>query len=91
MAYLEGLLSCSEWCNPSNPLSPSILISAPLLYYKFTNVSLGTPTGYCYDLLNTNVKAYSRTVYIVAFVMTGIALLAFIFGCWLRSDVNNNP
>jgi len=82
MAYLEGLLSCSEWCNQA---------SSPLLYYKFTNVSMGIPTAYCYDSLSTNVKAYSKTVYIVAFVMTGIALLAFIFGCWLRSEVNNHP
>jgi hypothetical protein len=48
----------------------------------------GMPTSYCYDMLNTKVKAYNETAYIVAFVMTGIAFLAFILGCWLRSDVN---
>jgi len=82
MAYLEGLLSCSEWCN---------MASSPLLFYKFTNVSMGMPTAYCYDILSTNITAYSKTAYIVAFVMTGIAMLAFIFGCWLRSEVNSRP
>jgi len=84
MAYLEGLLSCTDWCNSNSILSP-------LVFYRFTNVSMGMPMGFCYDMVNTGVKAYSRTVYIVAFVMTGIALLAFIFGCWLRSEVNSNP
>jgi hypothetical protein len=48
MAYLEGLLSCSEWCNPNNALI------SPLLYYKFTNVSLGKNifnSRYTYGLL----------------------------------------
>lgn len=80
MGYLEPLLSCSSWCNVS---------SSPLEIYRFSNVNNGIPTSYCYDAVQNNVRAYSRTGYIVGFTMTGITLLAFLFGLWLRSDINS--
>lgn len=82
MSYLETFVGCSQWCTDS---------SRPLLYYRFSSVNNGIPTGYCYDTLKTWVYAYSRTTYIVGFVMTGIAFVAFLLGCWLRKTANDMP
>lgn len=50
----------------------------------------GKPTSYCYDTLNTFVKAYSRTGYIIGFIMVGITAAAFLCGLWLRCEVNSD-
>jgi len=80
MAYLEPLLSCSEWCN---------MTTSPLVFYKFSNVNNGIPMYYCYSIIQNYVNGYSMTGYIVAFVMTGIVALAFLCGLWLRCEVIN--
>lgn len=77
MNYMETFLGCTNWCNDS---------SRPLLIYRWSNVSMGRPGNYCYDVIKTNVLAYSQTGYIIGFIMTGITALAFILGCYLRKD-----
>lgn len=85
MAYIEPLLSCTSWCN---------LTTSPLVIYRFSNINngkviayLGVPTAYCYDLIQTAVLGYSRTGYIIGFIMTGITAMAFLLGLWLRCEV----
>lgn len=53
--------------------------------------NVGVPSGYCYQTLQTWVYAYSKTVYIIGFIMTGVCFLAFVFGCWLRKTANDMP
>jgi len=78
MAYIEPLLSCTSWCN---------LTTSPLVIYRFSNINNGVPTAYCYDLIQTAVLGYSRTGYIIGFIMTGITAMAFLLGLWLRCEV----
>jgi hypothetical protein len=80
MAYLEPLLSCTSWCN---------LTTSPLVIYRFSSVNNGIPTSYCYDTINMYVTNYSKTGYIIGFIMVGVAALAFFCGLWLRCEVNS--